>query len=87
MAEIQPSGDIAMFEKIDPANPEPSEAFREMAATHIDGSIRQAVSFCWTALPKERRNADEVEKEIRRIVDRAIRDFREDSAAFGLLNS
>ena len=76
-----------MFEKIDPDNPEPSEAFREMAARGIDGLIRQAISFCWNALPKERRNADEVEKEIRRIVDRAMRDFREDSASFGLPNS
>lgn len=76
-----------MMERIDPSNPEPSEAFREMSARHIDGSIRQAINMCWTALPKERRNADEVEKEIRRIVERAIRDLREDSAAFGLPNS
>ncbi|MGI8982889.1 MAG: hypothetical protein ACR2FY_27025, partial [Pirellulaceae bacterium] len=36
---------------------------------------------------RARRSADEVEKEIRRIVERAIRDLREDSAAFGLPNS
>ena len=76
-----------MMERIDPSNPEPSEAFREMAASGIDVSIRQAICMCWTALPKERRNADEVEKVVRRIVDRAIRDFREDSSAFGLPNS
>ena len=76
-----------MMERIDPSNPEPSEAFREMAASGIDMSIRQAVSMCWTALPKERRNAEEVEKQIRRLVDRAIRDLREDSSAFGFLNS
>jgi hypothetical protein len=50
---------------------------------YVDQTIRQAIDFCWMALPKERRNADEVEKEIRRIVDRALRDFREDSEAFG----
>jgi hypothetical protein len=76
-----------MIERIDPNNPEPSDAFREMSATAIDASIRQAINFCWTALPKERRNVDQVEKEIRRIVDRAIRDLREDSAAFGLPTS
>ena len=76
-----------MLERIDPSNPEPSESFREMAASGIDASIRQAINMCWTALPKERRNADEVEKQIRRIVDRAIRDLREDSAAFDLPNS
>lgn len=76
-----------MMERIDPSNPEPSEAFRQMAASGIDASIRQAINMCWTALPKERRSADEVEKEIRRIVDRAIRDLREDSTAFGLPQS
>ena len=76
-----------MMERIDPSNPELSEAFREMAATSIDASIRQAINMCWTALPKERRNADEVEKQIRRIMDRAIRNLREDSSEFGLPGS
>ena len=49
----------------------------------VDGTIRQAIHFCWMALPKDRRNADELEKQVRRIVDRALRDFREDSEAFG----
>ena len=48
----------------------------------IDQTIRQAVQFCWMALPKERRNAQELEKQIRRLVDRALKDFREDSEAF-----
>lgn len=76
-----------MMERIDPSNPEPSDSFREFSVTAIDGSIRQAINICWTCLPKERRNADEVEKQIRRLVDRAIRDLREDSSAFGFSNS
>jgi hypothetical protein len=34
------------------------------------------------ALPKERRNPDELERQIRRLVDRALKDFREDCQAF-----
>jgi hypothetical protein len=49
----------------------------------IDQLIRQAVQYCWTALPKERRTAEEVEKQIRRFVERALKDFREDREAFG----
>ena len=49
----------------------------------IDQSIRQAVQICWMGLPKERRSVDEVEAQVRRIVERALRDFREDRKAFG----
>jgi hypothetical protein len=49
----------------------------------VDQTIRQAIHFCWMALPKGRRNADELEKQVRRIVDRALKDFREDSEQFG----
>ena len=45
--------------------------------------LRQAVQFCWMALPKDRRNADELERQVRRFVDRALKDFREDWEAFG----
>jgi len=48
----------------------------------IDQEIRNAIHFCWMALPKDRRNLEEVEKQIRRLVDRALKDFREDSEAF-----
>jgi hypothetical protein len=43
--------------------------------------LRQAVQLCWMALPKERRNADELERQMRRLIDRALKDFREDSKA------
>ena len=48
----------------------------------IDQMIRQGIQFCWMALPKDRRNADELEKQVRRIVDRALNDFREDLEQF-----
>jgi hypothetical protein len=50
---------------------------------HVDQQIRQAIQFCWMGLAKDRRNKDEVERQIRRIVDRALRDFGEDLQAFG----
>ena len=50
----------------------------------VDHQIREAIQFCWMVLPPERQNVDEVEKEIRRLVDRALRDLREDADSFGL---
>lgn len=49
----------------------------------IDQLIRQAIQFCWMGLPKEKQNVDEMERQIRRIVDRALRDFRDDRVEFG----
>ena len=50
---------------------------------HVDQMVRGAIQACWMALHKERRSADELESQIRRLVDRAIKDFREDSEQFG----
>ena len=50
---------------------------------HVDQAVRGAVQACWIALPKDRRTVEAVEKEIRRITERALADFREDAAAFG----
>ena len=52
----------------------------------VDHTIRQAIQFCWMALPKESRNPEEMERQIRRLVDRALRDFKEGSEAFGRPN-
>ncbi len=65
-----------------------SEAAAEKIAdffgpAQIDQYVRQAVHFCWTALPKERRNRQELEKQFRRFVERALKDFSEDNEAFG----
>jgi hypothetical protein len=51
---------------------------------HVDQQIRQAIQFCWMALPPEKKNVDEVESQIRRIVDRALKDLRDDAATFGV---
>ena len=51
--------------------------------SQVDTMIRQAIQFCWTALPKEKRSVEEVERQIRRMVDRALSDWREDEQEFG----
>jgi hypothetical protein len=72
-----------VFEKLDPLDPEQGDRYRDLFGPHqVDEQIRQAIQFCWMALPKEKKNVEEVEKQIRRLVDRALRDLREDSEAF-----
>jgi hypothetical protein len=67
-------------------NPNDPEAMRRLQSfinpQQLDLQIRQAIQLCWMMLPAEKKTVDEVEKEIRRIVDRALRDLREDSSAF-----
>jgi hypothetical protein len=71
-----------------PANANWDDQFGGMfPPAQIDQLIRQAVQFCWMTLPRDYRSADEVEKQIRRLVDRAIRDMREDLQAFGKMDS
>ena len=60
------------------------DKFREMfGPSQIDTQIRQAIQFCWMGLAAKKRTPDELERQIRRIVDRALKDFREDSKEFG----
>ena len=62
---------------------DPSENMADVFGPgQIDQMIRQGIHFCWMALPKDRKNADELETQIRRIVDRALKDFREDQEQF-----
>jgi hypothetical protein len=72
-------------EKFDPKDPNAMKRMRAFfSPQQVDQQIRQAIDFCWMALPPGKQNVDEVEKQIRRIVDRALRDLREDSESFGL---
>ena len=48
-----------------------------------DHVVRGVIKSCWELLPEQIRNVDEVERQVRRIVDRALRDFREDFEEFG----
>ena len=67
----------------DPNDDDALDKMRSMfGPTQIDQQIRQAIHFCWMGLPKEKRNVDELERQIRRLVDRALRDVREDFDEF-----
>jgi len=73
---------MAMFNNDDP---DAARKMREMFSPgQIDQSVRQAMQFCWMMLPENSKTVDELEKQFRRIVDRAIEDLREDAEAFGL---
>ena len=50
----------------------------------VDQGVRQAIQMCWMMLPEGGKTVNELERQFRRIVDRAIKDLREDSDAFGL---
>ena len=67
-------------------NPSDDGAFEDMremfGPAQIDTQIRQAIHFCWMGLPKDKRNVDELVRQIRRLVDRALRDVREDFDEF-----
>lgn len=49
----------------------------------VDQSIRQALQMCWMMLPDDKKTPEELEAAIRRIVDRAIANFRDDFETFG----
>lgn len=73
-----------VFEKFDPNDEESFDKMREfLSPAEVDHSVRQALQMCWMMLPSDKRNADELESQFRRIVDRALRDMREDDQAFG----
>ena len=50
--------------------------------TQVDQAVRSALQMCWMLLPPERQNSEEVETQFRRVVDRALRDMKEDIDAF-----
>jgi hypothetical protein len=73
------------MEAFDPKDPDSIKRIRALfSPQQVDQQIRQAIQFCWMALPPDQQNVDEVEKQIRRIVDRALRDLRDDSESFAL---
>lgn len=49
-----------------------------------DQAVRQAISTCWMMLPEDKKSIDALETEIRRLVDRALKDLKEDAQSFGI---
>jgi ATP-dependent Clp protease ATP-binding subunit ClpA len=69
-----------MIEKIGRADSEKMKKF--IGPGQVDQLVRQAIRFCWMALPAGKRNAQELEAQMRRLFERAMKDLREDDAAF-----
>jgi hypothetical protein len=66
----------------DASSGDDEKMFDFFSPAQVDQSVRQAIQMCWMSLPKERKNAHEVEAQIRRLVDRALRDFHDDCEQF-----
>jgi len=72
------------FQAFDPSDEDSLENMRQMfSPALVDKTVRQALQMCWIMLPKDKRNVAEVERQFRRIVDRALKDLGEDGQAFG----
>ena len=68
-----------------PMGADGAEAIRGiMGPGYVNGAVRSAIQACWHVLPREKRTVAAVEAEVRRIVDRAFKDMREDARAFGI---
>jgi hypothetical protein len=75
------------LEHFDDGDEKGAEGFANLLGPgHVDHTVRQAISFCWMMLPKERKTLDNLETEVRRLFERALKDFRDDSATFGKVN-
>lgn len=65
-------------------DPEGMDRMRElMGPGQVDHQIRQAIHFTWLSLPAGKKTVAEVERVVRHLVDRALKDFREDAETFG----
>jgi hypothetical protein len=73
---------MAIFKNDDPEGPDRMKSM--FGPGQVDQQVRQAVQMCWMMLPDCSKTVDELEKQFRRIVDRAIKDLRDDADAFGL---
>jgi hypothetical protein len=72
-----------VYGKLDPQDPESlSKSLRAELPDAANDGIRKAIFFGWWLLPEDQRNEENLEREIRRLVDDAIRDFRENKDRF-----
>ena len=73
-----------VFQAFDPNDEDSFDKMRQMfSPAAVDQVVRNALQMCWMMQPKDKRNFDEVARQFRRIVDRALKDLGEDKQAFG----
>jgi anti-sigma factor ChrR (cupin superfamily) len=71
--------------EFDANDPDLSKKMRAMFGPgQLDQSIRHAIQMCWMMLPEDRKTIDELETQLRRVLERAFKDLREDAQQFGL---
>jgi len=68
----------------DPDDEENKKMMACLPPGYAETLFRNCVQTCWMSLPAERRNIDELEREMRRIVDRVFKHMREDDQAAGI---
>jgi hypothetical protein len=71
---------MALFPNDDPESSDRMRSF--MGPGQVDQQIRQAIQLAWMMLPDDRKNVAEVERVIRQIVERALKNLREDADSF-----
>ena len=71
---------MALFPNDDPESSDQMRSF--MGPGGVDQQIRQAIQLAWMMLPDDRKNVAEVERVIREMVDRALKNYRDDAEAF-----
>ena len=49
----------------------------------VDHLVRQLIQVCWMVLPKHRKTVAEVDRQVKRLINRALRDLDEDNREFG----
>jgi hypothetical protein len=65
------------------SNSSEDKYFREHFSPGMaDQQIRQAIQCCWMSLSQTRRSPGELEKLMRKLVDRALRDWHDDYREF-----
>ena len=75
-------GESDMFSKLDPSDEPDREKLRaSLPPGQVESGIRQSIQLLWMILPADKRNIDDVEREVRRIVDRIFRNIRDDEQA------
>ncbi len=65
-------------------NEVPKELVDAIGPCSVDSMIREAVKLCWILLPKEARSPEGLRRQILRLVDRALKDMKDDAEAFGI---
>lgn len=66
-------------------NKDGQDKFRNMFGPgQVDAMVRQAIQTCWMAMPEGKRTVAHVEAEVRRLLDRAIKNMKEDADTFGI---